>query len=122
VQRVFPRQGLQLGDELDRPPPREVRRHPVVQDRDPLLLQAGDLAGHAGLVGEVRERRAPPLLERRGQHGRRLPRVGDQQAPAAGGELGEPQPIELVRRDPQHVATTVADRRSVPTTLRRFDT
>ena len=55
---------LQLADKLDVPTAREVLIDSLVEECEAKLLQAGDLALGEALVGELRERRAPPERER----------------------------------------------------------
>jgi hypothetical protein len=58
------RQGLQLPDELALPPEREVGLDPVLDRRQPQVLDARDLWLGEGLVRELPERRPPPQVER----------------------------------------------------------
>ena len=92
----------QLGGELRTPSPVEVRRHPVLEHRQPQLLQAGDLPLGEALVREVGEGRAAPHLERLSQLRRGAVAVagGERLAPLCRGAL-EAVEVELPRLEPQ---------------------
>ena len=61
---MLTRRGLQLADDLPRAPVREVGLEPVLERRQPQLLETRDLGLRPGLVRELGERRAAPERER----------------------------------------------------------
>ncbi len=95
---------LELADELGVAPEREVGLDALLEDRQPQLLEPGDLHLREGLVREVRQCRAPPQRQRLAQLGGGRLRVG---RPRLGHELLEASEVELAGLDAQHVARPV---------------
>ena len=81
TQRLPRDQRLQLPDQLGVPPEGQIGLNPGLQDGEPLLLEPGALGLRERLVGELRQRRAAPQLQRlaelgRGESRRRAERLG----------------------------------------------
>jgi hypothetical protein len=94
-------QRLELADQVGLPAAREVGVDPLLERRQPQLLEPHDLGLRERLVGEVRERRAAPERERGAQLVGRTRRLGPACLAAQPLEDGE---VELVPADVQHVA------------------
>ncbi len=90
AERMRAHERLQLADQLRVASIREIALDPLLDAREAKLLQTGDLGLGEALVGEVRQRLPPPLLER-------LLRL-----PAVPQEL-ETAEVELLRLDPQQI-------------------
>ena len=105
AERVLGDECLELPDQLVLAPEREVGVDPQLQRCQPDLLEPGDGRLREALVGEVRERRAPPQRQRVAQPLRRIGRQApSEQAPPLVHQPLEAVEIELVGLDPDDVA------------------
>ncbi len=106
AQRVLPRQGFELGDELGRAPEREVGLDALLQTGEARLLEPCDLGLGEWLVDEVDERRPPPERQRTAKR-RRAPPSPDRCSELAPSLLGQPLEhvaIALFGADTQQIA------------------
>ena len=102
-------QRFQLGDELGVSAEREIGVDPVLEGGDMQLVQAPDLVLGEALVGEIRQGKAAPELERLPEvAGRRLRLARGERRAAVREAALEAVAVELVRLEPQGVA--VSDR------------
>ena len=105
AERVLGDECLELADQLVVAPEREVGVDPELDRCQPDLLEPGDRRLGEALVGEVRERRAPPQRQRVAQPLRRVGRqAAGEQAPPLVHQPLESVEIELVGLDPDDVA------------------
>ena len=105
AERVLGDECLELSDQLVVAPEREVGVDPELDCCQPDLLEPGDRRLGEALVGEVRERRAPPQRQRVAQPLRRVGRqAASEQAPPLVHQALEAVEIELVGLDPDDVA------------------
>ena len=105
AQRVAGHERLEFGHQLAVPAELEVRLDPVLQCRRAHALQPRDLRLGEGLEGEVGQRRAAPLRERRAQtRGGTLRDPGRERAPTLVGHALEALEVELARLQEQAVA------------------
>ncbi len=96
---------LELADQLGAAAEREVGLDPVLERRQPLLLEPRDLRLRERLVGQVGQRRAAPHRKGLPQpfgRGRRV--AGVERGAAAGSQRLEAVRVELAGRHPQHIA------------------
>ena len=97
VRRVLPHQPIELADHLPVLPQLELRLEPHLQRVDTLLLEVSDHILRKAPVGEIRQRRAAPQLERLSQ--RRCPLTRGQRSRLAHQPL-EPPRIDRIGIDP----------------------
>ena len=106
--RVLARQRLELGDHLLVLPEGEVRLDPVLQSREPQLVEPPDLVLRERLVGEICKRRPAPECERLMKPRRREGRLP---VPSLLDERLEARGVECV--DPQRVPRRLGEQRAV---------
>ena len=106
--------GLQVRDQIRVPAECELGLDPGLERGPAPLLQAGDLGLREALIGKVRERRAPPELERLPEPLRRALRIGLDLGPAARQELLEAVDVPLAGVDIQSVGAAESLEPPVP--------
>ena len=94
---------LELRNELGVPAEREIGVNPILERREPELLEAQDLVLGEAVVGEVGERVSSPQGKRVAQELRCTTRVLLELAPAFGDQALEPARVERVAVEPEHV-------------------
>ena len=114
VRRVLPHQPVELADRLPMQPQLELRLEPRLQRVDTLLLEVSDHILGEAPVGEIRQRRAAPQLERLSQ--RRRPLTRRQPTRLAHQPL-EPPRIDRIGIDPQPVPGRLGLQRVLPDLL-----
>ncbi len=105
---------LELGNELCRPPGREICLDALLERRQPQFLEPCNLAAREGGVRQFRKWCATPEGERLAQRPRsdvRLP--GRQGSPSLVQQRVEAMQIELARRNPQRVPVRSREQHAV---------
>ncbi len=105
AERLCGDEPLELPDQLGVPAQGQIGLDPLLERVQAQLLEPGDLALDELLVAEVGERRAAPQPQRVAQaRGRELGVAVGERAPPVGEQALEPERVQLVRLQTQHVA------------------